>query len=185
MISRLWLDNKTVTQMSFAPQSNGASASVKNEKIKLEAGTYEFSASFDYPQLTQLSASEVLNSQSRDLITTETGKTTSLSFLSYTEKLLAGAWRFLTYFGRDSMITLLLMQPVLSEGQGGAIEAVIGAVLERINKTDGYVCHEETIGDYATYQHLLLNQRSNKVCQTPLETTDAKLTNPSQSAATS
>jgi hypothetical protein len=84
-----------------------------------------------------------------------------LSFLSYSTKLLAGAWRFLTYFGRDSMISLLLLQPVLSEGQGGAIEAVIGAVLERINRTDGSVCHEETIGDYATYLNL-----QNKITST-------------------
>lgn len=82
--------------------------------------------------------------------------------LSYTDKLLAGAWRFLTYFGRDSMITLLLMQPVLSEGEGGAIEAVIGAVLERIRKLDGNVCHEETIGDYATYLNSLVNVTSTK-----------------------
>ncbi len=70
----------------------------------------------------------------------------SLSFLSYTNKLLAGAWRFLTYFGRDSMISLLLLEPVLSEGEGGAMEAGIAAVLERLNRTDGNACHEETIG---------------------------------------
>lgn len=52
------------------------------------------------------------------------------------------------------MISLLLLQTVLSESEGGAIEAVIGAVLERINRTDGSVCHEETIGDYATYLNL-------------------------------
>jgi hypothetical protein len=52
---------------------------------------------------------------------------------------------------------MLLMQPVLSEGKNGAIEAVIGAVLERINRTDGTVCHEEVIGDYAT----LLNRKEN------------------------
>jgi len=77
--------------------------------------------------------------------------------LSYENKLLAGTWRFLTYFGRDSMISLLLMQPVLSEGENGAIEAVISAVLERINRTDGTICHEEVIGDYATY----LNRKEN------------------------
>ena len=44
------------------------------------------------------------------------------------------------------MISLLLLNPVLSDGSHGAIEAGIGAVLERINNTDGSVCHEETIG---------------------------------------
>jgi glycogen debranching enzyme len=77
--------------------------------------------------------------------------------LSYENKLLAGTWRFLTYFGRDSMISMLLMQPVLSEGENGAIEAVIGAVLERVNNTDGTVCHEEVIGDFATF----INRKNN------------------------
>jgi glycogen debranching enzyme len=148
--------------MTFVPQSDDAAVTVNKKTLDLEAGTYEFKATFDYPQLEQLSASEVLNPESQDLITQEPSQTKSVSFLSYTDKLLAGAWRFLTYFGRDSMIATLLLQPVLSEDDGGAIEAVIGAVLERINKTDGVVCHEETIGDYATYQNLLLNISSTK-----------------------
>lgn len=82
--------------------------------------------------------------------------------MSYEDKLLAGTWRFLTYFGRDSMISMLLIQPVLSEGESGAIEAVIGAVLERINRTDGTVCHEEVIGDYATYLNLKDNTTSTE-----------------------
>ena len=161
MLSRLWLDNITTTQMSFVP-SSGGSVKINNKTLELTAGTYEFTATFDYPQLTQLKPAQVLNSQSSGLIKQQPGKTTSLSFLSYTEKLLAGAWRFLTYFGRDSMIALLLMQPVLSEGEGGAIEAVIGAVLERVNRTTGVVCHEETIGDYATYENSLMNISSTK-----------------------
>jgi hypothetical protein len=96
----------------------------------------------------------VLNTASQNLINQQPDQTTSLSFLSYTEKLLAGAWRFLTYFGRDSMISALLLEPVLSQGNGSATEAVIGAVLERLNRSDGSVCHEETIGDYATYLNL-------------------------------
>lgn len=54
------------------------------------------------------------------------------------------------------------MQPVLSEGENGAIEAVLGAVLERINRTDGTVCHEEVIGDYATYLNLKENITSTE-----------------------
>jgi hypothetical protein len=58
------------------------------------------------------------------------------------------------------MISALLLEPVLSQGNGSATEAVIGAVLERINRTDGSVCHEETIGDYATYSNLQENKTS-------------------------
>lgn len=143
-LSRLWLDNITTTTVSFT--SPNQTIQIDNTTLKFEAGTYTFNASFDYPQLTQLSSEEVLNPESTDLITQSPTQTTSLSFLSYTTKLTAGAWRFLTYFGRDSMISALLLEPVLSEGKGGAIEAVIAGVLERINMTDGSVCHEETIG---------------------------------------
>ena len=173
VLSRLWLDNQTITSMSFVPMDGDATVTISGNQTMFDAGTYEFNATFDYPQLTQLSAQEVLNPQSEDLITQQPDQTTSLSFLSYSEKLLAGAWRFLTYFGRDSMISLLLMQPVLSEGEGSAVEAVISAVLERINKTDGRVCHEETIGDYATYQHLLLNETSTApICTYVMVDTD-------------
>jgi hypothetical protein len=67
--------------------------------------------------------------------------------------MLAGTWRFLTYFGRDTMIAMLLMKDRLSNE---ALEAGIGAVLERENAT-GVICHEETIGDYATLTNLLNN----------------------------
>ena len=36
-----------------------------------------------------------------------------LAFLSYEQKLLAGSWRFNTYFGRDTLMSLRLLAPVL------------------------------------------------------------------------
>ncbi|RDW80949.1 glycogen debranching enzyme [Coleophoma crateriformis] len=154
-ISRLWLDNITTTTISFT--SIDSVVQIDNTTLIFEAGTYTYNASFNYPQLEQISSTSVLNPDSQALITQSPEQTESLSFLSYTTKLTAGAWRFLTYFGRDSMIAALLLQPVLSQGDGGAIEAVIAAVLERINSTDGSVCHEETIGDYATWLNLQEN----------------------------
>lgn len=145
-LSRRWLDNVTTMELGFLPQKNvcgESSIQVDDKTLSFEAGDYTFYADYNYPQLTQLNASAVFNSQSQDLITTQPSRSKSLSFLSYTDKLLAGGWRFLTYFGRDSMISALLLQPVLSDL---AIEAVIEAVLERINSTDGTIAHEETIG---------------------------------------
>lgn len=147
-INRKWFDNVTTTWLTFTPL-DGAQAVILNREAKwtltFGAGTYQFNASFNYPQLEQLSPKEVLNQASSGLIEQSPEQTTSLSFLSYTDKLLAGTWRFLTYFGRDSMISMLLMQPVLSEA---AIEAVIGAVLERVNRTDGKLsCESATVKD--------------------------------------
>ncbi|KAF9690782.1 hypothetical protein EKO04_011053 [Ascochyta lentis] len=158
-INRTWFDNITTTLLTFTPLSGAQPVTIDpdDNSLLFGAGTYQFNASFNYPHLEQLNQSEVLNPNSADLIQQQPDQTTSLSFLSYEDKLLAGTWRFLTYFGRDSMISMLLMQPVLSESEDGAIEAVISAVLERINRTDGTVCHEEVIGDYATY----LNRKEN------------------------
>jgi hypothetical protein len=146
-LQRLWLDNVTTTHFNFTPASDCSSpVEIADRTLKFGVGDYIFSADFNYPQLTQLQPSQVLNAISSDLIQQDPDQTTALSFLSYSNKLLAGAWRFLTYFGRDSMISALLLEPVLSLGQNGAMEAVIGAVLERLNRTDGSVCHEEVIG---------------------------------------
>lgn len=150
-VQRIWLDNTTMTSLKFQPWSNSTSnseggVSLNDGTVNFEAGDYLFSATINYPQLTQLKPGAVLNNASSDLTSSMSDQTTALSFLSYSEKLLAGAWRFLTYFGRDSMIATLLLEPVLSNGEGSAVEAVIGAVLERVNRTDGTVCHEETIG---------------------------------------
>ncbi|KAI9881096.1 MAG: hypothetical protein M1830_008254 [Pleopsidium flavum] len=167
-MTRLWLDNVTITEFTFVPASNqssvgGTSITIDNRTLKFEAGDYIFNAEYNYPQLTQLSPEQVLNPMSQGLVSQKPDQATSLSFLSYSDKLLAGAWRFLTYFGRDSMIAALLLNPVLSEGENGAMEAVLRAVFERINRTDGSVCHEETIGDYATY----LNEKMNMTSTAP------------------
>lgn len=146
-LDRLWLDNTTTTSLSFRQFGNDSSkVTVSNGSVSFEAGDYLFTAQMNYPQLSPLKPEAVLNAQSAKLTTTMPDQTTALSFFSYSEKILAGAWRFLTYFGRDSMISALLLEPVLSTGNGTAMEAVIGAVLERVNRTDGNVCHEETIG---------------------------------------
>lgn len=76
------------------------------------------------------------------------------SFLSYSDKFLAGGWRFLTYFGRDTLLALRLLLPVISPT---AAEAILGAVIERTNDT-GTICHEETIGDYASFVNIQNNQ---------------------------
>ncbi|OSC99924.1 hypothetical protein PYCCODRAFT_1513135 [Trametes coccinea BRFM310] len=77
-----------------------------------------------------------------------------VSFLTYEDKFTAGGWRFLTYFGRDSMIALRLLMPTLTSD---AIEAALGAVIERANST-GALCHEETIGDYASFVNMQNNR---------------------------
>jgi len=72
-----------------------------------------------------------------------------LEFLSYREKYLAGSWRFNTYFGRDTLMSLVLLAPVL---QPDAMESGLESVLVRLG-ADGEVAHEEAIGEYAILQN--------------------------------
>jgi hypothetical protein len=69
----------------------------------------------------------------------------ALTFLSYREKFMAGSWRFDTYFGRDTMMSMRLLLPVLAPE---AAEAGLGSVLSRLNEA-GEVAHEEGIGEFA------------------------------------
>jgi len=74
----------------------------------------------------------------------------ALSFLSYRDKFLAGSWRFDTYFGRDTLISALLLAPVLDPE---AIESAIASVLARL-APNGEVAHEEDIGEFAVLRNL-------------------------------
>lgn len=69
----------------------------------------------------------------------------ALEFLSYREKFLAGSWRFDTYFGRDTLMSLRLLMPAL---RAEPIEDGLASVLERLD-AQGEVAHEEDIGEFA------------------------------------
>lgn len=73
-----------------------------------------------------------------------------LEFLSYREKFLAGSWRFDTYFGRDTLMSLALLAPVLDSI---AVASGLASVLVRL-AADGQVAHEEDIGEWAVLRNL-------------------------------
>jgi hypothetical protein len=73
-----------------------------------------------------------------------------LEFLSYREKYLAGSWRFDTYFGRDTLMSLMLLEGAL---QPDAIASGIESVLDRL-APDGEVAHEEDIGEFAVLRNM-------------------------------
>jgi glycogen debranching enzyme len=77
-----------------------------------------------------------------------------LEFLSYEDKLLAGSWRFDTYFGRDTLMSLLLLAPVL---RPGLAEAGLQAVLDRLSPA-GEVAHEEDIGEFAILRRIAVHE---------------------------
>lgn len=121
-------------------QPNGQMSAGADGRIKLRA-----TALSGESPLTPLSGTALLNGkENRDPAAVNT-----LTFLSYKEKFLAGSWRFNTYFGRDTLMSVRLLMPVLAPE---AIEAGLRAVLERL-APDGEVAHEESIGEFAVLTH--------------------------------
>jgi hypothetical protein len=96
--------------------------------------------------LTPLSGKHLLNDRAQK----DPAARNVLTFLSYKEKFLAGSWRFNTYFGRDTLMSVRLLMPVLTPE---AVEAGLGAVLTRLSP-QGEVAHEEDIGEFAILDHL-------------------------------
>lgn len=97
------------------------------------------------PPLTPLDEASLLTpAAARD-----TRSRNALTFLSYKEKYLAGSWRFDTYFGRDTLMSLALLAPVL---RPAAFESGIGSVLARL-APNGEVAHEEDIGEFAVLRN--------------------------------
>ncbi len=96
--------------------------------------------------LTPLFGAELLETSAG----TDPAARNTLTFLAYREKLLAGSWRFDTYFGRDTLISVRLLMPALS---ATAIEDALGSVLARLSP-NGEVAHEEDIGEQAVLDHM-------------------------------
>jgi hypothetical protein len=112
--------------------------------IALSPGAITLTALSDQPPLTPIETTELLD----HVPAGHTRELDALAFLSYREKLLAGSWRFLTYFGRDTLLTLRLLMP---HARPALVEAGLAAVIDRLDPT-GDVAHEEDIGDFAAWE---------------------------------
>ncbi len=95
--------------------------------------------------LTPLPLNQLLNARAAP----DPAARRALAFLSYREKFLAGSWRFNTYFGRDTLMSVRLLMPAL---QPAAVEAGLGSVFARLSD-GGEVAHEEGIGEFAVLQN--------------------------------
>lgn len=107
-------------------------------RLRIEAGTGD-------PPLHGLSEAELLDEHAAP----DPAARHALAFLSYREKFLAGSWRFDTYFGRDTLMSVRLLMPALKPA---AVEAGLNAVLARLSP-GGEVAHEEGIGEFAAVQN--------------------------------
>lgn len=148
VLRRKTLDGRHI-ELHLSPDNGTVLTFEEDDPVFIsESGVVEFHATAltDYEPLTPLPTARVL----RPGVGGSERLRNVLTFLSYEEKLLAGSWRFLTYFGRDTLISVLLLLPVL---EPPAIEAGLGSVLERL-APDGNVAHEEDLGEFAAIKHL-------------------------------
>jgi hypothetical protein len=76
----------------------------------------------------------------------------AVELLSSKEKLMAGLPNFATYFGRDMMMTALMMRPIWSPAMS---EHVIASVLRKLGP-NGDVSHEEAIGGQAIRENAVV-----------------------------
>jgi hypothetical protein len=150
-VHRTTLDGRHHVELAITMEAGGRAAIDAAGQIVIAAGPsgaiqIALTALADDEPLTPIPAAEILTVMEgacpRSLA--------ALAFLSYEEKLLAGSWRFLTYFGRDTLLSLMLLLPALRPAM---IEAGLGAVIERLG-SDGSVAHEEAIGEWAARGHL-------------------------------
>ena len=103
--------------------------------------------------LTPFAASALLTPKAGD----DERSRNALRFLSYREKFIAGSWRFDTYFGRDTLMSLRLLLPAL---QPQAVEDGLVSVLDRLSP-EGQVAHEEDIGEFAVLRHRMERTRGD------------------------
>ena len=76
----------------------------------------------------------------------------AVELLSSKEKLMAGLPNFATYFGRDMMMTALMMRPIWTAGMS---EHVIASVLRKLGP-NGDVSHEEALGGQAIRENAVV-----------------------------
>jgi hypothetical protein len=120
----------------------------------------------DAAPLTPLDRAEIFNRDFHDFLAAAARASDSAGVIRYRrldrqvravellrtrEKLMAGLPNFATYFGRDMMMTALMMQPVWSPAMS---EHVLASVLRRLGP-GGAVSHEEALGGQAIRENAL------------------------------
>jgi len=112
----------------------------------------------DAPALTPLGRAEIFNDEFNRFLAQVRADTAhplrfrrlerevrGVELLSYREKLMAGLPNFATYFGRDMLMTAILMQPVWAPDMS---EHVVASALGKLSPA-GDVSHEEALGGQA------------------------------------
>ncbi|MEO8575582.1 MAG: hypothetical protein ABI556_02725 [Gemmatimonadales bacterium] len=160
------IDGTTHLRLDLNVNPDDATIELKGATVAIRAksgSTVRFTArvTTDAPSLTPLARNQIFNkdflrfvdgvrdasSRARDSSAYRQLErdVRSVELLSAKEKLMAGMPNYATYFGRDMMMTALMMQPIWSSAMS---EHVIASVLRKLGPK-GDVSHEEALGGQA------------------------------------
>ncbi len=159
-LSKSTLDGKYTYKVKLYPVEgyrkvgNDIKLKVNGDKLRLEMLS-------DYPVIKPLKREEIFSKETLNWLTNFKNRfpeikptidkiERTLEFLSTSRKLLAGSWRYLTYFGRDTALTLLMLEPVVSRK---LLRIGLQSLIDRVNDI-GEVPHEEDIGEQAVLDNL-------------------------------
>ncbi len=166
LVSQTYLDgrNKLSIQLSFQDQ---VKVSVQGDSIIINSEnnqpiSFEVTIGSDAPSLHPITRDRLFNQEFFEYFHTVSQgadvkrfqklerQVKGLELLSSEEKLMASSPNYATYFGRDMMMSALMMEPILKPEIS---EFVINSVLRKLT-TDGEVSHEEGLGGQAIRENV-------------------------------
>src|SRR5437764_14763828 len=166
-VEQVSFDGKTHLWLAPEGDARETVAAVRGGTVRIRrpaGGVVRFGVrvTTDAPALTPLSRAEIFNDDFRRFSETVRGDSAhpdrfrrlerevrGMELLCSREKLMAGLPNFATYFGRDMLMTALLMEPVWAPAMP---EHVIASALRKLSPA-GDVSHEEALGGQAIREH--------------------------------
>ena len=171
-VKRQSLDARTFLTLDLRVDTGEVAARISRNTLVLrsKAGRpFQFTArlSSNAPSLTPLKRAEIFNPRFLDFLAEAARAKDSagsekyrrlerqvraVELLSSKDKLMAGLPNFATYFGRDMMMTALMMRPIWTPAMS---EHVIASVLRKLG-SNGDVSHEEALGGQAIRENAVV-----------------------------
>jgi len=171
-VVRLSLDGQNYLTLNLLVDTAQATARPSGSTIVIRSRTgnpvrFRLRFTTDAPSLTPLKRAEIFNQEFLNFLATAgrardsagiaryrrlERQVRAVELLSSKEKLMAGLPNFATYFGRDMMMTALMMRPIWSPKMS---EHVIASVLRKLGP-NGDVSHEEALGGQAIRENAVV-----------------------------
>ena len=171
-VLRLSLDGRNYLTLDLMVDTTQVAARPSGSTILIQSRTgspmrFRMRFTTDAPSLAPLKRAEILNQDFLNFLANAARATDSagvaryrrlerqvraVELLSSKEKLMAGLPNFATYFGRDMMMTALMMRPIWTAGMS---EHVIASVLRKLGPR-GDVSHEEALGGQAIRENAVV-----------------------------